>query len=134
MLLAEQQDKPLTADTDRKGRDLCETLEAIDETIHQKVRLGIMSALIAQEECDFRFLKETLGVTDGNLSIHIAKLEEAGYLSVRKEFVRRKPRTTYQATQEGRDAFRSYLRLLEEIVARAGQSAHAERKAASADA
>lgn len=102
---------------------LGETVEAIDETIHQKVRLGIMSALMARGECDFRFLKETLGVTDGNLSIHLAKLEEAGYISVRKEFVQKKPHTTYTPTETGKQAFAAYLALLERIV----QSASANR-------
>lgn len=95
---------------------LGDTLDAIDETIHQKVRLGIMSALMARGECDFRFLKDTLGVTDGNLSIHLARLEEAGYIEVRKEFVHRKPRTTYTPTPAGAAAFHAYLAVLERIV------------------
>ena len=95
---------------------LGDTLDAIDETIHQKVRLGIMSALMARGECDFRFLKDTLGVTDGNLSIHLARLEEAGYIAVRKEFVQRKPRTTYTPTPAGANAFHAYLAVLERIV------------------
>ena len=99
---------------------LAETLEAIDETIHQKVRLGIMSALVARGECDFRFLKDTLSVTDGNLSIHLARLEEAGYISVHKEFVKKKPHSTYTPTEKGKDAFAAYLAVLERIVQSAG--------------
>jgi DNA-binding HxlR family transcriptional regulator len=99
---------------------LVETLDAINETIHQKVRLGIMSALVARGDCDFRFLKDTLSVTDGNLSIHLARLEEAGYLSVHKEFVKKKPHTTYTPTRKGREAFASYLAVLERIVQSAG--------------
>ena len=95
---------------------LSASLEALEETIHQKVRLGIMSALMANGECDFRFLRETLSVTDGNLSIHMARLEEAGYVVTRKEFVSRKPRTTYTPTDLGRDAFKAYLAALERIV------------------
>ena len=95
---------------------LVRNLEALDETIHQKVRLGIMSALVVRGECDFRFLRDALGVTDGNLSIHIARLEEAGYLSVCKEFVHKKPRTTYSATTAGKEAFDRYLSALERIV------------------
>ena len=98
-----------------------ESLEAIDETIHQKVRLGIMSALMARGETDFRFLKETLSVTDGNLSIHLSKLEEAGYVVSAKEFVRKKPHTTYAPTDAGRAAFHAYLGALERIVQSAGQ-------------
>ena len=95
---------------------LSDSLDALDETIHQKIRLGIMSALMARGECDFRFLRDTLGVTDGNLSIHIAKLEEAGFITTRKEFVGRKPHTSYNATDAGRDAFTAYLKILESIV------------------
>ena len=77
---------------------LVESLDSLDEVIHQKVRLGIMSALMARGDADFRFLKETLSVTDGNLSIHLSKLEEAGYVHSAKEFVRKKPHTTYAPT------------------------------------
>ena len=101
---------------------LVESLETLDEVIHQKVRLGIMSALMARGDADFRFLKETLSVTDGNLSIHLSKLEEAGYVRSAKEFVRKKPHTTYAPTEAGRTAFHAYLGSLERIVQTAGQS------------
>ena len=101
---------------------LVESVESLDETIHQKVRLGIMSALMARDEADFRFLKETLGVTDGNLSIHLSKLEDAGYVASAKEFVRKKPHTTYTPTDAGRAAFHAYLAALERIVQSAGKS------------
>lgn len=95
---------------------LQQTLDSLDEVIHQKVRLGVMFTLVASDEADFRLLKETLGLTDGNLSIHITKLEDAGYITVRKEFVRKKPHTTYAPTEKGREAFRMYLSALEKIV------------------
>ena len=101
---------------------IVESVESLDEVIHQKVRLGIMSALMARGEADFRFLKDTLGVTDGNLSIHLSKLEEAGYVASTKEFVRKKPHTTYTPTGAGRAAFHAYLAALERIVQSAGQS------------
>ncbi len=101
---------------------LVESLDGLDEIIHQKVRLGIMSALMARGEADFRFLKDTLNVTDGNLSIHLTKLEEAGYIVSAKEFVRKKPHTTYSPTDAGRAAFHSYLAALERIVQSAGQN------------
>lgn len=101
---------------------LVESLDSLDEVIHQKVRLGIMSALMARGDADFRFLKETLSVTDGNLSIHLSKLEEAGYVRSAKEFVRKKPHTTYAPTEAGRTAFHAYLGSLERIVQTAGQS------------
>jgi len=101
--------------------ELFDSVESLDEVIHQKVRLGIMSALVARPEADFRFLKETLNVTDGNLSIHLTKLEEAGYIVSHKEFVRKKPHTTYTPTERGRDAFAGYLAALERIVQAHGQ-------------
>ena len=100
--------------------DAMEALEAIDNTIHQKARLGIMSTLLALGEADFKLLKETLGLSDGNLSTHLALLEERGYVEVRKEFVRRKPRTTYTPTAAGREAFHRYLAALERIIRAAG--------------
>jgi DNA-binding HxlR family transcriptional regulator len=97
-----------------------EALDKLDDTIHQKVRLGIMSTLLALGEADFRLLKETLALSDGNLSTHLALLEERGYVAARKEFVRRKPRTTYTPTERGRSAFQSYLVALERIIKAAG--------------
>jgi DNA-binding MarR family transcriptional regulator len=93
-----------------------DALETLDEVIHQKARLGVMSALVASDESSFRQLKDTLGMTDGNLSIHLARLEEAGYVQVQKEFVSKKPLTRYTATDAGRTAFRNYLAALEKIV------------------
>ena len=100
---------------------LVESLDSLDEVIHQKVRLGIMSALMARGDADFRFLKETLSVTDGNLSIHLSKLEDAGYVVSAKAFLRKKPHTTYAPTEAGRTAFHAYLTSLERIVQAAGQ-------------
>jgi DNA-binding HxlR family transcriptional regulator len=94
-------------------------LDALDDVIHQKVRLGVMSCLMASGEADFNFLKAALGVSDGNLSTHLTVLEEHGYIVVRKEFVGKKPRTTYTPTPLGRKAFEAYVEALESLV-RAG--------------
>ncbi len=88
----------------------------LDELIHSRPRLGIMSILVAVEEAEFNFLKERLGMTDGNLSAHLRKLEEASYISVKKEFIARKPRTSYSITAKGRRAFEAYLRQLEKLI------------------
>ncbi len=106
-------------DTQNRAFPIPETLQAlesIDETIHQKVRLGIMSTLLALGESDFKYLKATLSLSDGNLSTHLALLEERGYIHAHKEFVRRKPHTTYTPTDEGRQAFQTYLATLERII------------------
>ncbi len=91
----------------------------LNEIIHQPVRLRIMAALVALEagnEVDFTYLRELLGVTDGNLGAHLRKLEEAGYISVNKTFVERKPRTFVGVTGEGRKVFREHVAALEEIL------------------
>ena len=91
-------------------------VESIDEVIHQKARLGIMSTLMALGEADFKMLKETLNLSDGNLSTHLRLLEEHGYVEVRKEFRGRKPHTTAVASPKGRAAFNAYLEALERII------------------
>jgi DNA-binding HxlR family transcriptional regulator len=91
-------------------------LESIDDVIHQKVRLGVMSFLIGLGEADFNCLKSELGVSDGNLSTHLTVLEESGYVGVVKEFIGKKPRTTYSPTPAGRRAFEEYVAALEAFV------------------
>lgn len=91
-------------------------MESLDEVIHQKARLGIMSTLLALGEADFKLLKESLGLSDGNLSTHLALLEERGYVQVRKEFRGRKPHTSAIPTEKGRKAFTDYLAALERII------------------
>ena len=93
-----------------------EALHEMDDAIHQKARLGIMSTLLGLGEAEFKLLKETLSLSDGNLSTHLALLEERGYIESRKEFVRRKPRTTYTVTEAGRAAFKRYLSVLDRII------------------
>jgi DNA-binding MarR family transcriptional regulator len=91
----------------------------LNEIIHQPVRLRIMAALVALEvgdEVDFTYLRELLEVTDGNLGAHLRKLEDAGYISINKIFVERKPRTFVGATSEGRRAFQEHVSALESIL------------------
>jgi DNA-binding MarR family transcriptional regulator len=92
-----------------------------DETIHQPVRLKIMVALRAlsdREKIDFTRLKAAVEATDGNLGAHIGILEQAGYLTVEKDFVGKKPRTRMQITKAGRRAFERYVEFLRTIVER----------------
>jgi DNA-binding MarR family transcriptional regulator len=91
----------------------------LNETIHQPVRLRIMAVLVALEagnEVDFSYLRDLLGVTDGNLGAHLRKLEDAGFIAVNKTFVERKPRTFVGATEEGRKVFREHVAALESIL------------------
>jgi DNA-binding MarR family transcriptional regulator len=91
----------------------------LDNTIHQPVRLQIMSSLVALnagEEIEFVYLRNLLKLTDGNLGAHLGKLEEAGYVKVKKTFVARKPRTFIAATGKGRDAFDEHISALKQII------------------
>ena len=91
----------------------------LNETIHQSTRLRIMTLLASQSESDrvaFGFVQKALGLTGGNLTIHLRKLEEAGYVATDKEFVNAKPRTWVQATRDGRRAYAEYLTSLERAL------------------
>lgn len=88
----------------------------LDRVIHERLRLAIVSALAAAGKLSFRELKGMLGASDGNLSVHARKLEEAGYVACRKGFDGRIPRTEYRLTAEGRRAFERYLNHLESLV------------------
>jgi len=87
-----------------------------DRLVYERVRLGIMSALAVAEELSFSELKGLFGVTDGNLSAHARKLEEAGYLACKKAFEDRRPRTTYRLTADGRAALHRYLDHVEAVI------------------
>ncbi|WP_080507481.1 winged helix-turn-helix domain-containing protein [Bryobacter aggregatus] len=88
----------------------------LDQLIHERVRLGIVSALAASKSLTFGELKEILELTDGNLSIHARKLEDAGYVSVRKYFEGRRPQTAYELTAVGRKAFEKYVNHMEALI------------------
>ena len=90
--------------------------DELDELIHQKVRLAIVSALAARDETSFGELKELTGATDGNLSVHLRVLEDADYLNMSKGFIGRRPRTSYCLTETGRSAFKAYLATLAKLV------------------
>lgn len=91
----------------------------LDPIIHQPTRLRIMAALVGLDEgdkVDFGFLRDLLGLTDGNLSVHLQRLEEAGYVRIEKTFVGRRPKTWVWATTKGRMAFAAYVDALENII------------------
>ena len=88
----------------------------LDPVIHTRIRLGILSALSAAGAMSFNELKETLQTTDGNLSVHARKLEDAGYVSAAKSFVDRMPLTTYKLTVAGKKALADYLDQMEAII------------------
>ncbi len=88
----------------------------LNRLIHERVRLGIVSALAVNESLSFSDLKAFLKTTDGNLSAHARKLEEAGYIECRKSFVERVPRTEYRLTKLGRREFGRYLDHMESLI------------------
>ncbi len=91
---------------------------ALDPIIHVRVRLGIVSALAVEESLTFNELKERLETSDGNLSVHARRLEEAGYIEIRKSFHGRIPRTEYRLTETGRRALQQYLDHMEALIER----------------
>ena len=90
--------------------------ERIDRLIYGRVRLGIMSALAVNDQLTFNDLKALFEVTDGNLGAHARKLEDAGYISCRKTFEERRPRTQYRLTPTGRRALERYLHHIEAVI------------------
>jgi len=93
-----------------------EKLGQLDPVIHSRIRLAVLSVLISVKEASFNYLKETIRTTDGNLSANLSKLEEAGYISIKKVFKKKKPLTTCSITEKGRKAFSKYLKVLESYV------------------
>ena len=88
----------------------------LDRLIHERLRLGIISALAANESLTFSDLKSLMNTTDGNLSVHARKLEDAGYIACTKFFDGRLPKTEYKLTTEGRRALQSYLNHMESLI------------------
>lgn len=88
----------------------------LDRVIHEKGRLAIMSLLAASPRLAFTEMRDTLNMTDGNLTAHMRTLQEAGYVAVTKAFQGGRPLTTYSLTAQGRKAFTTYINLLEQIV------------------
>ncbi len=96
------------------GQDLPATMD-IDKIIHEPARLMIMAHLSVVESADFLFLQRQTGLTWGNLSSHLSKLEAAGYVNVEKEFVDKKPHTMLHLTKKGRKAFQEYRQTMKQV-------------------
>ena len=100
----------------RPGGERTAPAERLDRMIHERIRLGIVSALAANESLAFNDLKDLLATTPGNLSVHARKLEEAGYLTCEKTFEGRVPKTTFRLTPAGRRALARYLDHMESVI------------------
>ena len=92
------------------------TSQEIDKVIHEPSRLKIVAQLYVIESADYHFLMKQLGFTWGNLSSHLSKLEDAGYVNIEKEFIDKKPRTTVSLTSAGRTAFREYRKTIRTFI------------------
>ncbi|MDB5116641.1 MAG: transcriptional regulator [Mucilaginibacter sp.] len=90
--------------------------EKLDKAFENRVRLQIMSVLVANQRYDFNSLKELMDITDGNLASHLKGLEKEEYILVHKSFLGRKPNTNYEATEKGKKAFRDHLDALEQLI------------------
>lgn len=88
----------------------------IDDIIHARIRLAIMTILLARGKTDFATLKQQIKTTDGNLSMHLRKLEDAEYISLKKSFVERKPITIYWISEKGKIAYANYLKTIESLI------------------
>jgi DNA-binding HxlR family transcriptional regulator len=91
-------------------------LPELNPVVHGKLRLALLSLLVGVEEAEFTWLRSKTGATDGNLGAQLAKLEEAGYVSVKKKFVQRKPQTLYRITEAGRAALAEYVQALKQML------------------
>lgn len=91
-------------------------IHTLNKAFDHRVRLGVMAVLMANDSVSFNDLKDALDLTDGNLASHVAALEKAGYVTVSKQFVGKKPNTTYTASTEGKQAFQEHLNALEKLL------------------
>ena len=88
----------------------------INKLFENRIRLGIMSILSVNQDASFNTLKELLDITDGNLASHLKSLEKAGYITVTKQFIGRKPNTSYRITEQGQKAFANHIKALEALL------------------
>lgn len=91
-------------------------IDNINKVFEHRIRLGIMSILMVNDDADFTRLKELLDVTDGNLASHIKSLEKAEYINIQKSFIDRKPNTSYSATKLGKAEFKKHIEALEKLL------------------
>ncbi len=91
-------------------------IDTLNKAFESRIRLGIMSILIVNDQVDFTLLKDLLDITDGNMASHISGLEKLGYLKVTKQFIGKKPNTSYAATESGKAAFAEHVRALEKLL------------------
>jgi DNA-binding MarR family transcriptional regulator len=92
------------------------SIDTLNKAFESRIRLGIMSILMVNDQVNFTMLKDLLDITDGNMASHISGLEKLGYLSVTKQFIGKKPNTSYAATESGKAAFADHVKALEKLL------------------
>jgi DNA-binding MarR family transcriptional regulator len=92
------------------------SIDTLNKAFESRIRLGIMSILMVDDQVNFTMLKDLLDITDGNMASHISGLEKLGYLSVTKQFIGKKPNTSYAATESGKAAFADHVKALEKLL------------------
>lgn len=97
-------------------------LDGLNKNFENRVKLGLMSVLVVNDWVDFTEMKDLLNVTDGNLASHSSALEKINYIEIKKEFVGKKPKTSYRVTQKGREAFQQHLTSLENLIGNSNES------------
>jgi DNA-binding HxlR family transcriptional regulator len=113
-----QSERPARAPRERANSRSHDQLPELDRLIHERIRLGIVSALAIHDSLSFNDLRRLLKTTDGNLSVHARKLEEASYIACHKYFEARVPRSEYRLTSAGRHALERYIEQMEELIRR----------------
>ena len=91
-------------------------IDTLNKAFESRIRLGIMSILMVNDQVNFTMLKDLLDITDGNIASHISGLEKLGYLTVTKQFIGKKPNTSYAATESGKAAFADHIKALEKLL------------------
>jgi len=91
-------------------------IKQMNKAFDSRIRLGIMAILLKEDWVDFKAFKERLGVTDGNLASHMASLERKAFVRVKKQFIGKRPNTSYQVTERGKEAFSHYLKALKKLL------------------
>ena len=91
-------------------------IDTLNKAFESRIRLGIMSILMVNDQVDFTILKDLLDITDGNMASHISGLEKLGYLKVTKQFIGKKPNTSYAVTESGKAAFAEHVKALEKLL------------------
>ena len=91
-------------------------IDTLNKAFESRIRLGIMSILMVNDQVDFTMLKDLLDITDGNMASHFSGLEKLGYLKVTKQFIGKKPNTSYAATESGKAAFTEHVKALEKLL------------------